>query len=71
MSNIDPTNYSTETPAEQSVVAAERPVLSVPGAAVGRRKQAIARVRLVPGSGTITVNGRTIEDYFQIGRAHV
>jgi small subunit ribosomal protein S9 len=39
-------------------------VLSVPGAAVGRRKQAIARVRLVPGSGTITVNGRTLEDYF-------
>ena len=64
MSNIDPTNYSTETPAEQSTVAAERPVLSVPGAAVGRRKQAIARVRVVPGSGTITVNGRTIEDYF-------
>ncbi|MBQ9916007.1 30S ribosomal protein S9 [Microbacterium sp. NPDC016588] len=64
MSNIDSSNYSTETPAEQAVVAAERPVLSVPGAAVGRRKQAIARVRLVPGSGTITVNGRTIEDYF-------
>ena len=64
MSNIDSSNYSTETPAEQSVVATERPVLSVPGAAVGRRKQAIARVRLVPGSGTITVNGRTIEDYF-------
>ncbi|MCJ1706433.1 30S ribosomal protein S9 [Microbacterium sp. VKM Ac-2923] len=45
-------------------MAAERPVLSVPGAAVGRRKQAIARVRLIPGSGTITVNGRAIEDYF-------
>ncbi|WP_424936749.1 30S ribosomal protein S9 [Arenibacterium sp. S380] len=39
-------------------------MLSVPGAAVGRRKQAIARVRLVPGSGTITVNGRALEDYF-------
>jgi small subunit ribosomal protein S9 len=64
VSNIDSSNYSTETPAEQSTVATERPVLSVPGAAVGRRKQAIARVRLVPGSGTITVNGRTIEDYF-------
>ena len=58
-----PTNYSTETPAE-AVVAVDRPVLSVPGAAVGRRKQAIARVRLVPGSGTITINGRTFEDYF-------
>jgi small subunit ribosomal protein S9 len=59
-----PQNYSTETPAEQAQAVAERPVLSVPGAAVGRRKQAIARVRLVPGSGTITVNGRTLEDYF-------
>ena len=57
-------NFSTETPVDQTVVAAERPVLSVPGAAVGRRKQAIARVRIVPGSGVITVNGRTFEDYF-------
>lgn len=30
----------------------------------GRRKNAVARVRLVPGTGTITVNGRSIEDYF-------
>jgi small subunit ribosomal protein S9 len=30
----------------------------------GRRKQAIARVRVSPGSGTITANGRTFEDYF-------
>lgn len=60
-----PQNYSTETPAtEAATAAAPRPVLSVPGAAVGRRKQAIARVRLIPGSGTITVNGRTLEDYF-------
>ncbi len=58
-----PESYTTESaPAE--AVSAPRPVLSVPGAAVGRRKQAIARVRLVPGSGTITVNGRTLEDYF-------
>ncbi|MCC4266706.1 30S ribosomal protein S9 [Microbacterium schleiferi] len=39
-------------------------MLNVPGAAVGRRKEAIARVRLVPGTGTITVNGRTFENYF-------
>ncbi|QBR74930.1 30S ribosomal protein S9 [Microbacterium sediminis] len=58
-----PQNYSTETPAEAAVETV-RPVVSVPGAAVGRRKEAIARVRLVPGSGTITVNGRTFEDYF-------
>ena len=30
----------------------------------GRRKSSIARVRLYPGSGKITVNGRDVEDYF-------
>ena len=30
----------------------------------GRRKQAIARVRIRPGNGKIVVNGRPIEDYF-------
>ena len=30
----------------------------------GRRKRAVARVRLVPGNGTMSVNGRTTEDYF-------
>jgi small subunit ribosomal protein S9 len=30
----------------------------------GRRKNAIARVRLVPGDGNVTINGRTFEDYF-------
>lgn len=29
----------------------------------GRRKTATARVRLIPGTGIITVNGRTYEDY--------
>ncbi len=32
--------------------------------AVGRRKEAIARVRLVPGDGKIVVNKRDIDDYF-------
>ena len=31
---------------------------------VGRRKEAIVRVRLVPGTSQFTLNGRTIEDYF-------
>lgn len=35
---------------------------------VGRRKAAVARVRLYPGSGKITVNGRPAPDYFG-GRA--
>ena len=30
----------------------------------GRRKEAVARVRLIPGTGTILVNHRAIEDYF-------
>jgi small subunit ribosomal protein S9 len=30
----------------------------------GRRKRAVARVRLRPGTGTITVNKRAFEDYF-------
>ncbi|RUQ98919.1 30S ribosomal protein S9 [Labedella endophytica] len=55
-------NFSTETPATESVTP--RPVLNVPGAAVGRRKQAIARVRIIPGAGTATVNGRELAEYF-------
>lgn len=30
----------------------------------GRRKSSVARVRLIPGSGNITVNGRDVHDYF-------
>ena len=30
----------------------------------GRRQSSIARVRLYPGSGKITINGRDVEDYF-------
>ena len=30
----------------------------------GRRKKAVARVRLYPGTGAITINGRDIDDYF-------
>jgi small subunit ribosomal protein S9 len=56
-------SYSTESAAEVAPKA-PRAVLNVPGAAVGRRKQAIARVRIVPGSGTFTVNGRELADYF-------
>ncbi|MFZ4585673.1 MAG: 30S ribosomal protein S9 [Acidimicrobiia bacterium] len=32
----------------------------------GRRKEAIARVRLRPGTGKITVNGRPFEQYFPV-----
>jgi small subunit ribosomal protein S9 len=36
----------------------------VPVPIVGRRKEAIVRVRLVPGSGDFKLNGRTLEAYF-------
>ena len=31
---------------------------------VGRRKESVARVRLMPGTGNITINGRSIDEYF-------
>lgn len=37
--------------------------------ATGRRKEAVARVRLVPGSGSFDLNGRSLEEYFPT-RAH-
>ena len=59
-----PEVFSTETPAEAAVATESRPPLTVGGQAVGRRKEAVARVRLTPGTGVITVNGRSFEDYF-------
>ncbi len=40
-------------------VADGRPIQTV-----GRRKEAIVRVRLVPGTGQFNLNGRTLEQYF-------
>jgi small subunit ribosomal protein S9 len=31
---------------------------------VGRRKESVARVRLVPGTGNVTINGRSMDQYF-------
>jgi small subunit ribosomal protein S9 len=57
-----PSEYTSQTPASRPV--ATREIVQAPGAATGRRKEAVARVRLVPGTGTWTINGRTLEDYF-------
>lgn len=35
---------------------------------LGRRKTSVARVRLAPGTGTITVNGRPADQYFPVER---
>ena len=37
--------------------------------ATGRRKESVARVRLVPGSGNFALNGRSLDEYFP-ARAH-
>jgi small subunit ribosomal protein S9 len=40
------------------------PALDRPIQTVGRRKEAVVRVRLMPGTGKFTLNGRTLEQYF-------
>ncbi|MCG7423195.1 MULTISPECIES: 30S ribosomal protein S9 [Micrococcus] len=63
--DVELTSYTSEsTAASETAAVSERPALTVPGSAVGRRKEAVARVRLVPGSGQWSVNGRTLENYF-------
>ena len=55
----------TTTPAPEP--AAPAPAVSTVGqvlTATGRRREAVARVRLIPGSGTIVVNHRPYDDYF-------
>jgi len=56
-------SYSTES-SDAPAVSTPREIIAAPGAATGRRKQAIARVRLTPGTGQWTVNGRKLEQYF-------
>lgn len=58
------TSYTSESAQQDVAVATERPALTVGGSAVGRRKEAVARVRVVPGSGQWTVNGRALDVYF-------
>lgn len=58
------TSYTSESSDAVAAPKKERPALTVAGAAVGRRKQAIARVRVIPGSGKWIVNGRELSDYF-------
>jgi small subunit ribosomal protein S9 len=56
-------DYTSES-AEVAVEETPRPVLTGPAAGTGRRKEAIARVRIVPGSGKWTINGRPLDAYF-------
>lgn len=58
------TSYTSESAAVSDAPVKERPALTVGGAAVGRRKEAVARVRVTPGTGKWIVNGRELSDYF-------
>ncbi|KGM14529.1 30S ribosomal protein S9 [Cellulomonas bogoriensis] len=55
-----PTSYTSETAAPTG----RGQSLTAPGQALGRRKEAVARVRLVPGTGQWKINGRELEEYF-------
>ncbi|MCW2810499.1 MAG: rpsI [Friedmanniella sp.] len=56
--------YRSEATASVSYGPSGRPAVVAPAGATGRRKEAVARVRIVPGSGQWTINGRQLEDYF-------
>jgi small subunit ribosomal protein S9 len=65
---VDSADEATEATEEPTATPAPartpRPIAGGPVGATGRRKEAIARVRLVAGNGTWTINGRTLEEYF-------
>ena len=58
------TEYTSESDTAAAGEPVQRPRATAPGAATGRRKQAVARVRIVPGTGEWTINGRTLQGYF-------
>lgn len=68
MTDVDTTDapevYTSESQDAPAKTATGRPATIAPGAAVGRRKEAVARVRITPGSGEWKINGRTLEEYF-------
>ena len=71
--NVNEVEQTFETDAEgvaytsesaPSADDAQRPATIAPAQATGRRKEAVARVRIVPGTGEWTVNGRDLDSYF-------
>ncbi|MBQ1080344.1 MULTISPECIES: 30S ribosomal protein S9 [Nocardiopsis] len=56
-----PSEYTSES---DETTAAYVPTASGPSAGTGRRKQAVARVRIAPGSGEWKINGKPLDVYF-------
>jgi len=58
-----PSEYTTESAASADAPV-RKPVVTGNSYGTGRRKEAVARVRIVPGTGKWTINGRSLENYF-------
>ena len=56
--------YRADSAGSAQVASTSRPAVIAAGQGTGRRKEAIARVRLVPGTGEFKINGRSLEEYF-------
>ena len=59
-----PSEYTTESVDAAGPRSTTRQVITGHANGLGRRKEAIARVRIMPGSGQWTINGRTLDVYF-------
>lgn len=58
-----PSEYTSES-AASGEAAVRKPVTTGNSYGTGRRKEAVARVRIVPGTGKWTINGRPLDVYF-------
>jgi len=56
--------YTTQTSDAQQKPAARKPVVTGKAISTGRRKEAIARVRIQPGTGQWKINDRSLDNYF-------
>ena len=59
-----PSEYTTESSEAAAPRTARRPVITGHASGTGRRKEAVARVRIVPGTGQWKINGRSLDGYF-------
>ena len=59
-----PSEYTTESAEAAAPRVARRPIITGHANGTGRRKEAVARVRIVPGTGQWTINGRSLDAYF-------
>ncbi len=62
-----PTEGSSAEPAEAPVIRGRVDKFGV-AMGTGRRKTAVARVRINKGNGKLTINGRSLEDFFSLDR---